>query len=98
MCRRWSGGRGGWSREGSGRAAGWPAAVTGSVEVAHEKVAEFLRVAERGAMTAGNLVGDGAQAFLCQPPHERGGEELVVLAQDEIWWRGPPRPGRPWGI
>jgi hypothetical protein len=42
--------------------------VAGSVEVACEKFAECLRVAERGAMTAGNLVGDGAQAFLCRPP------------------------------
>lgn len=27
-------------------------------------------MAERGAVTAGNLVGDGAQALLCELPHE----------------------------
>jgi hypothetical protein len=67
-----------------------PPPVTGLVGVAHEKVAEFLRVAERGAMAAGDLVGDGAQALLCQPPHKGGGEELVVPAEDELL--GPVRP------
>src|SRR5215471_18132380 len=71
--------------------------VTRSVEVADEKVAQFLRVAERGAVTAGDLVGDGAQALLCQPPHEGGGEEVVVLADDEFGGHVRPgieRPGR----
>jgi hypothetical protein len=56
-----------------------PPPVTGLAEVAHEKVAEFLRVAERGAMTAGDLVGDGAQALSCQPPQEGGGENWSSL-------------------
>ena len=49
-------------------------------------------------MTAGNLVRDGAQALLCQPPHESGGEELVVLAQDEPGGHVRPRIEWPGGI
>src|SRR5215472_17586103 len=48
-------------------------------------------------MAAGDLVGDGAQAVLCQPPHEGGGEELVVRAQDDLGGHVRPRiewPGR----
>ena len=37
-----------------------PPPVTGAAEVADEKVAEFLREAERGANDSGDLVGDGA--------------------------------------
>src|SRR6185312_5968443 len=54
-------------------------------------------MAERCAMAAGYLVGDGVQAFFRQPPHEGGGEELVVLAQDELGGHVRPRiewPGR----
>src|SRR6266699_2185380 len=66
-----------------------------SVEVAHEKVAEFPGVAERDAMTAGNLVRDDAQALLCHPPQEGGGEELVVFAEDELGGHVRPRIKRP---
>src|SRR5262245_19914821 len=45
-------------------------------------------------MTGGYLVGGGAQAFLCQPPHEGGGKELVALAQDELG--GHVRPSVEW--
>src|SRR5260370_17205107 len=48
-------------------------------------------------MTAGNLVGDGAQALLGQPSQEGGGEELVVLAQDELGGHVRPRIQRPRG-
>src|SRR5580693_7498769 len=48
-------------------------------------------------MTAGYLVGDGAKAFLGHPAHEGGGEEPVVLAEDELGGNVRPRtqwPGR----
>src|SRR5215475_8126016 len=49
-------------------------------------------------MTAGYLVGDDAQAFLRQPPHEDGGEELIVLAEDELGGHVRPRIQWPAGV
>ena len=45
-------------------------------------------------MAAGNLVRDGAQALPCHLPHEGGGEEVVVFAEDELG--GHVRPGIEW--
>src|SRR5215469_4030121 len=55
-------------------------------------------MAKRDAVAAWDLVGDGAQPFLCHPPHEGGWEELVVLAQDELGWHIWPGTERPWGV
>src|SRR5215469_18585894 len=55
-------------------------------------------MAERGAVTAGNFVGHGAQTLMCQPPHEGGWEEVVVLADDELGGHVRPRIERPWCI
>ena len=38
---------------------------------------------------------DGAQALPCQPPHERSGEEAVIVAQDEPGGHVRPRAERP---
>ena len=101
-----------WDRSGSlGLASGWlewgsgagRALVTGHWRspVSRGSSRKFRLVpwvAEGHAMTAGNLVRDGAQALLCQPPHEGGGEELVVLAQDELGGHVRPPIERPAGI
>src|SRR5215471_11057769 len=55
-------------------------------------------MAERGAVTGGDLVGHGAQTLMCQPPHEGGGEEVVVLAQDELGGHVRPRIEWPWRV
>ena len=53
-----------------------PPGLIRSAEVADEKIAEFPGVAERGAVTGGNLVGHDAQALMCQLPARL----LVLLA------------------
>src|SRR5215831_19448163 len=49
-------------------------------------------------MAAWDLIGDAAQAVLCQAPHERGGEEPVVLAEDELSGHVRQCIKRPWRV
>jgi hypothetical protein len=54
--------------------AGPPPGVVG------EHVGQFLRAAERGAVTSGDLVGSDAKALGDDPAHEVRREEAILAA------------------
>src|SRR5687767_6903905 len=60
-----------------------------------EPLDEFLRAAERRQVAAIDLVRCDAQTIADDAPHELGGKEAIVPAQEELCWYVRPRVQRP---
>jgi len=60
-----------------------------------EHVCQFLRMAERRAVTGGDLVWSDAKTFGDHPAHELRREKTILSTQEELGRHVRPRAHRP---